>query len=90
MANRSKGQKVNKSKGQKVRKSFPRHTLYREGSIPSRKYMQEFMTICKKLSQDQVDAAFAQFDTSGDDRLDYREFCTFIRRKEEEKEMGEK
>ena len=52
--------------------------------------MQEFMTICKKLSQDQVDVAFAQFDTSGDDRLDYREFCIFIRRKEEEKEMGEK
>ena len=33
----------------------------------------------------QVRIAFAQFDTSGDDKLDYKEFCEFIRKKEEEK-----
>merc|ERR1712062_252600 len=43
----------------------------------------EFMTICTKLSKDQVKLAFAQFDTSGDDKLDYREFCEMIRQKEE-------
>ena len=26
--------------------------------------------------------AFAQFDTSGDDKLDYREFCEMIKHKE--------
>jgi len=42
----------------------------------------EFMTICTKLSKDQVKMAFAQFDTSGDDKLDYREFCEMIKHKE--------
>merc|ERR1712095_236706 len=42
----------------------------------------EFMTICTKLSKDQVKLAFSQFDTSGDDRLDYREFCEMIKHKE--------
>ena len=28
--------------------------------------------------------AFTQFDTSGDDRLDYREFCNMIKHKEEQ------
>jgi len=44
----------------------------------------EFMTICKKLSKEQVKIAFAQFDTSGDDKLDYREFCKLIQDKEEQ------
>merc|ERR1711923_96858 len=43
----------------------------------------EFQTICKKLSKDQVKIAFAQFDSNGDDRLDYREFCSLIREREE-------
>ena len=34
--------------------------------------------------------AFVQFDTSGDDRLDYREFCEMIRRREEEQKKGRK
>ena len=29
-----------------------------------------------------VKAAFAQFDTSGDDKLDYREFCEMINKRE--------
>ena len=32
--------------------------------------------------------AFAKFDTNGDDRLDYREFCEMIRRKAEEENAG--
>ena len=38
----------------------------------------------------QVRMAFAQFDTSGDDKLDYREFCEMIRRREEEQKEGRK
>ena len=41
------------------------------------------MTICPNLSDDQVKMAFAKFDTSGDDKLDYREFCEMIRQKVE-------
>jgi len=43
---------------------------------------QEFMTICKNLTDEQVKAAFEQFDTSGDDKLDYREFCEMINKRE--------
>ena len=39
------------------------------------------MTICPNLSDDQVKMAFSKFDTSGDDKLDYREFCEMIRQK---------
>ena len=46
---------------------------------------QEFMTICKNLTDEQVKIAFSKFDTSGDDKLDYREFCEMIRKKEEER-----
>jgi len=46
---------------------------------------QEFMTICKNLTDEQVKMAFSKFDTSGDDKLDYREFCEMIRKKEEER-----
>ena len=46
--------------------------------------LQEFMTICKNLTDEQVKAAFKQFDTSGDDKLDYREFCEMINKRERE------
>ena len=36
----------------------------------------------------QVKIAFSQFDTNGDDRMDYREFCIFIRNREEQRNMG--
>ena len=39
------------------------------------------MTICTNLSDEQVKMAFSKFDTSGDDKLDYREFCEMIRQK---------
>ena len=42
------------------------------------------MTICKNLTDEQVKAAFKQFDTSGDDKLDYREFCEMINKRERE------
>jgi len=45
---------------------------------------QEFMTICKNLTDEQVKAAFKQFDTSGDDKLDYREFCDMINKREKQ------
>jgi Ca2+-binding EF-hand superfamily protein len=31
-----------------------------------------------------VEIAFSKFDSSGDDKLDYREFCEMINRKAEE------
>ena len=42
------------------------------------------MTICKNLTDEQVKTAFKQFDTSGDDKLDYREFCEMINKRERE------
>ena len=39
------------------------------------------MTICPNLTDDQVKMAFSKFDTSGDDKLDYREFCEMIKQK---------
>ena len=46
--------------------------------------VKEFMTICKNLTDEQVRVAFDKFDTSGDDRLDYREFCEMINKRQEE------
>ena len=47
---------------------------------------QEFLSICKNLTDEQVKIAFDKFDTSGDDKLDYREFCEMINKRSEEKE----
>ena len=46
--------------------------------------VEEFMTICKNLTDEQVRVAFEKFDTSGDERLDYREFCEMINKRQEE------
>ena len=45
--------------------------------------LQEFLTICKNLTEEEVEIAFHKFDTSGDDKLDYREFCAMINMKRE-------
>ena len=45
---------------------------------------QEFMSICKNLTDEQVKVAFAKFDKSGDDKLDYREFCDMINKRNDE------
>ena len=47
--------------------------------------IKEFMTICKNLTDEQVRVAFDKFDTSGDDRLDYREFCEMINNRQEDR-----
>jgi len=39
---------------------------------------EEFSSICKNLTKEQVQDAFTKFDSSGDDKLDYREFCAMI------------
>ena len=44
----------------------------------------EFMSICKNLTDEQVKVAFAKFDKSGDDKLDYREFCDMINKRNDE------
>merc|ERR1719295_342339 len=45
----------------------------------------EFLKICKNLSKEQVEEAFAKFDASGDNQLDYKEFCQMIHKKQEGK-----
>jgi len=42
---------------------------------------EEFQKICKNLTDEQVEMAFSKFDSSGDDKLDYREFCEMINKK---------
>ena len=39
---------------------------------------QEFKKFCGKLSMEQVNAAFKAFDLSGDNQLDYDEFCKLM------------
>merc|ERR1719325_427466 len=39
---------------------------------------EEFQRVCKNLSKEQVEEAFNKFDTSGDQRLDFKEFCLMI------------
>jgi len=45
----------------------------------------EFNDVCQNLSKEQVELAFKQFDTSGDDRLNYKEFCLMIIKREQER-----
>merc|ERR1712158_57152 len=45
----------------------------------------EFNDVCQNLSKEQVELAFQQFDTSGDDRLNYKEFCLMIIKREQER-----
>jgi len=45
---------------------------------------EEFNSICKNLNEEQVKTAFQKFDQTGDDRLDYREFCGMINKKQME------
>ena len=61
--------------------------MYYYGQINSRKYKklhtvdkfkQEFKKFCGNLSMEQVDAAFKAFDLSGDNKLDYDEFCKLM------------
>ena len=48
--------------------------------------MQEFQKICTNLSTEQIEAAFEKYDISGDDMLDYKEFCGMIHQNEENEE----
>ena len=43
--------------------------------------------MCKTMTEEQVKMAFTKFDTSGDDKLDYREFCEMIKKQEENKNV---
>jgi len=44
----------------------------------------EYLQLCKHLTPKQVEEGFAKFDTSGDNRLDYEEFCQMIHKKQAE------
>merc|ERR1712032_780721 len=45
---------------------------------------EEFLRIAKHLSPEQVEEGFSKFDTSGDNKLDYQEFCGMIHAKQRE------
>ena len=47
--------------------------------------MKEFRTFCAALSTRQVEAAFKKFDISGDDELDYEEFCRLMNSRDKER-----
>merc|ERR1712106_1138922 len=53
-----------------------------DGTITKEEYLQ----ICKHLTPAQVEEGFAKFDTSGDSRLDYEEFCQMIHKRQAGKE----
>merc|ERR1712029_1068217 len=46
---------------------------------------EEFSSLCKHLTPSQIEEGFAKFDTSGDARLDYREFCLMIHSRQNNK-----
>jgi len=46
---------------------------------------EEFQRVCKNLTQTQVEEAFTKFDTSGDQRLDFKEFCLMIHGQNQDK-----
>ena len=45
----------------------------------------DFVTETVTFFEHQVEEAFAKFDASGDDQLDYKEFCQMIHKKQEGK-----
>lgn len=44
-----------------------------------------YLLLSRCVSHYQVEIAFKQFDTSGDDKLNYREFCEMIIKREQER-----
>jgi len=43
--------------------------------------------VSKKLTKEQIDAAFKKFDESNDGKLDYVEFCKMMNNRNKKKEM---
>jgi len=41
----------------------------------------EFRTVCKNLDKAQVETAFKKFDQTGNDKLNYKEFCDMMNKK---------
>merc|ERR1711962_205709 len=51
-----------------------------DGSISK----EEYLNLCKNLSKAQAEEAFSRFDSSGDNNLDFKEFCQMIHQRQEE------
>jgi len=41
----------------------------------------EFREVCKNLNREQIDVAFKKFDQTGNDKLNFREFCDMMNKK---------
>ena len=54
--------------------------------ISERHFQPLAFSICTNLSTEQIEAAFEKYDISGDDMLDYKEFCGMIHQNEENEE----
>jgi len=44
----------------------------------------EFREVCKNLNREQIDVAFKKFDQTGNDKLNYREFCDMMNKKSQQ------
>jgi len=60
--------------GEFVERTFKLFDENKDGTITKA----EFQRFCNRLTKTQVDAAFAKFDSSGDGKLNYREFCDLM------------
>jgi len=50
---------------------------------------EEFAKLCKHLTPQQIEEGFSKFDTSGDNKLDYREFCLMIHSRQNQKDWDD-
>ena len=61
-------------KESKVEMGFKALDINKDGYVTK----EEFRTVCKTLSEDQIQVCFKRFDRNGDGKLDYREFCDMM------------
>eukprot|EP00090_Calanus_glacialis_P032614 TRINITY_DN54044_c0_g1_i1.p1 TRINITY_DN54044_c0_g1~~TRINITY_DN54044_c0_g1_i1.p1 ORF type:complete len:167 (+),score=62.98 TRINITY_DN54044_c0_g1_i1:68-502(+) len=65
----------------KNEKAFKLMDINKNGKVSK----EEFRQFCQALSTKQVAAAFKKFDISGDDELDYEEFCQLMNNRDKKK-----
>ncbi|XP_023332651.1 calmodulin-beta [Eurytemora carolleeae] len=48
----------------------------------------EFREVCKNLNREQIDLAFKKFDQTGNDKLNFREFCDMMNKRTNSTKKG--